>query len=78
MTLPVAFIDDETVHVEYYVQALRGLGYQARHFKSPDSCLSALAAGDRFAVFITDLMMPSYGEYSTKQTRDHLIRRAAT
>jgi CheY-like chemotaxis protein len=73
MSLPVAMIDDETVHIEFYLKALGGLGYDTRHFKSPDSCLSALAAGDRFSLFVTDLMMPSFGKYSAKDTRDYLI-----
>jgi CheY-like chemotaxis protein len=73
MALPVAIIDDETAHIEYYVQALYGLGYEARHFKSPDSCLSALASGDQFSVFVTDLMMPSFGKYSAKDTHEYLI-----
>jgi CheY-like chemotaxis protein len=72
MTIPIAIIDDETVHVDYYVAALQGLGLQAEHFTSPDLCLSALRLGNRFSLFVIDLMMPSFGEYSRASMQNYL------
>ena len=73
MGLPIAFIDDETVHIEYYINALRSVGYGSKYFKSPDSCLTAIADGEQFRLFITDMMMPSIGKYSAINTREFLI-----
>ena len=72
MGLPIAFVDDETRHIAFYINALRGIGYESKHFESPDSCLIAIANGEEFALFVIDLMMPSVGKYSAERTRDFL------
>lgn len=72
MGLQIAFVDDETRHIAFYINALRGIGYESKHFASPDSCLTAIADGEEFALFVTDMMMPSSGKYSAEITRDFL------
>lgn len=72
MAKQIAFIDDETTLTNYYLDALRSNGYGCRHFKSPDSCLTAIRSGKVYDLFITDLMMPSYGTYTKAETSDGL------
>lgn len=72
MPKQIAFIDDEITLTAYYVDALSAIGYAPTHFKSPDSCLSSIRAGKTFDLFVTDLMMPSYGVYTKTQTSDGL------
>jgi CheY-like chemotaxis protein len=73
MNRQIVFIDDETLHIDYYLSALRGLGHESRHYKSPDSFLTALKSGERYSIYVTDLMMPSYGLYSERETQGGLL-----
>ena len=68
----IAFVDDDVTLTSYYVEALSSIGYEPTHFKSPDSCFSAIRAGSRYDLYIIDLMMPSYGTYTKKQTSNGL------
>ncbi len=68
MPREIAFVDDDSTLTEYYLDALRGVGYEPSHFKSPDSCFTAINAGHRYELFVVDLMMPSYGKYTESQT----------
>lgn len=72
MAKKIALIDDETWHINYYQAALRATGFNPTHYKSPASCLTDLSRGQRYALYLTDLMMPSYGAYSKEDTEDYL------
>ena len=69
----IAVIDDETKHIEFYVSALSAMGFNVVHYKSPASCLTALEKGERFSLYLTDLMMPAYNAYTKSDTYDGLI-----
>ena len=73
MNKKIAFIDDETPHIGIYITFLQAACLNVVHYKSPDSCLSDLKKGKSYAIYITDLMMPSYGLYSREESRDYLM-----
>lgn len=68
----IAFVDNDLTLTSYYIDSLASIGYVPTHFKSPDSCFSSIRSGNKFDLFLIDLMMPSYGIYTKAQTLNGL------
>ena len=44
MTYKIAIIDDDSMLTSYYIDALNEMGFETDFYKSPASCLTALAS----------------------------------